>query len=106
MVDQSIESVVVLGTIALIRVVLSFSLEAEIDGMWPWNRWRVPPDKPLPDESLPASHKAVRTGVTRQICCRSGQGSDATAAVGTSAVARTPAGCVIGWLSDLRVAVF
>jgi uncharacterized membrane protein len=34
-VDQSVESVVVLGTIVLIRVVLSFSLEVEIDGMWP-----------------------------------------------------------------------
>ena len=50
-VDQSVESVVVLGTIVLIRVILSFSLEVEIDGMWPWNRWRIPPDKPLPDES-------------------------------------------------------
>ena len=40
-VDQSVESVVVLGTIVLIRVVLSFSLEVEIDGMWPWNRWRL-----------------------------------------------------------------
>ena len=42
-VDQSVESVIVLGTIVLIRVVLSFSLEVEIDGMWPWNRWRVAP---------------------------------------------------------------
>ena len=50
-VDQSVESVVVLGTIVLIRVVLSFSLEVEIDGMWPWNRWRIPRDKPPPDES-------------------------------------------------------
>jgi uncharacterized membrane protein len=41
-VDQSVESVAVLGTIVLIRVVLSFSLEVEIDGYWPWNRWRVP----------------------------------------------------------------
>ena len=49
-VDQSVESVIVLGTIVLIRVILSFSLEVEIDGMWPWNRWRVPPGKPPPDE--------------------------------------------------------
>ena len=40
-VDQSVESVAVLGIIVLIRVVLSFSLEVEIDGMWPWNKWRV-----------------------------------------------------------------
>ena len=40
-VDQSLESVGVLGIIVVIRVVLSFSLEVEIDGMWPWNKWRV-----------------------------------------------------------------
>ena len=50
-VDQSVESVIVLGTIVLIRIVLSFSLEVEIDGMWPWNRWRIPRDKPPPDKS-------------------------------------------------------
>jgi len=50
-VDQTIESVVVLGTIVLIRVVLSFSLEVEIDGMWPWNRWRRPPDESVLDEA-------------------------------------------------------
>ena len=40
-VDQSLKSVGVLGIIVVIRVVLSFSLEVEIDGMWPWNKWRV-----------------------------------------------------------------
>lgn len=50
-VDQSVESVVILGTIVLIRVVLSFSLEVEIDGMWPWNRWRLPPSQTVPDET-------------------------------------------------------
>ena len=50
-VDQTVESVAILGTIVLIRVVLSFSLEVEIDGMWPWNRWRVTPDKTATDES-------------------------------------------------------
>ncbi len=49
-VDQSVQSVTVLGIIVLIRVVLSFSLEVEIDGMWPWNKWRVKPDVPAPDE--------------------------------------------------------
>jgi hypothetical protein len=28
--------------IVLIRIVLNFSLEVEIDGMWPWNGWRRP----------------------------------------------------------------
>ena len=40
-IDQSVESVAVLGTIVLIRVVLSFSLEVEIDGTWPWSRARA-----------------------------------------------------------------
>ena len=40
-VDPSLESVGVLGIIVLIRIVLSFSLEVEIDGAWPWNRWRT-----------------------------------------------------------------
>lgn len=37
-VSPTFESVVVLGVIVLIRIVLSFSLEVEIDGVWPWNR--------------------------------------------------------------------
>ena len=32
------ESVGLLGLIVLIRTFLSFSLEAEIDGVWPWRR--------------------------------------------------------------------
>jgi uncharacterized membrane protein len=39
-VDQTIESVVVLAVIVVVRILLSFSLEVEMDGMWPWNRWR------------------------------------------------------------------
>jgi uncharacterized membrane protein len=41
-VDQTLESVAVLGGIVLIRIVLSFSIDVEVDGMWPWNRWRRP----------------------------------------------------------------
>ena len=40
-VDPTFESVAVLGMIVLIRIVLSFSLEVEIDGTWPWSRWRA-----------------------------------------------------------------
>ena len=40
-VDQSLESVGVLALIVGIRIVLSFSLEVEIDGAWPWNGWRL-----------------------------------------------------------------
>ena len=37
-VDPSLENVGVLGLIVLIRTFLSFSLEVEIDGRWPWRR--------------------------------------------------------------------
>lgn len=52
-VDPTIESVAVLGVIVAIRIALSFSLEVEIDGVWPWRRWQrrqtrgadVPPER-------------------------------------------------------------
>jgi uncharacterized membrane protein len=37
-VEPTHESVGVLAAIVLIRIVLSFSLEVEIDGAWPWRR--------------------------------------------------------------------
>ena len=41
-IDPTLVSVSVLGLIVLIRIVLSFSLEIEIDGTTPWSRWRHP----------------------------------------------------------------
>jgi uncharacterized membrane protein len=40
-VDPTIESVAVLGIIVVIRILLSFALEVEIDGVWPWLRWQL-----------------------------------------------------------------
>jgi uncharacterized membrane protein len=37
-VAPTLESVAVLGSIVVIRILLSFSLEVEIDGVWPWRR--------------------------------------------------------------------
>lgn len=37
-VDQTWENVLSLGLIVLIRTFLSFSLEVEMDGVWPWKR--------------------------------------------------------------------
>jgi len=37
-VTQTAASVAVLATIVLIRIVLSWSLDVEIDGTWPWNK--------------------------------------------------------------------
>ncbi len=48
-IDQTVESVAILGIVVVIRIVLSFSLEVEIDGMWPWNRWRGSRSEASPD---------------------------------------------------------
>ena len=37
-IQPTLENVAVLGLIILIRTFLSFSLEVEIDGTWPWRR--------------------------------------------------------------------
>ncbi len=47
-VDPTVESVAVLGLIVVIRIVLSFSLEVEMDGTWPWSRWRLERDGTRP----------------------------------------------------------
>ena len=39
-VDRSLETVASLGILVLIRVILSFSLDIEIAGMLPWQRYR------------------------------------------------------------------
>lgn len=43
-VDQTPQSVAVLGVVVMVRIVLSWSLMVEIEGTWPWARWRVKPD--------------------------------------------------------------
>ena len=40
-VDTTLESVGVLGIIVVIRILLSFALEVEIDGVWPWQQRQV-----------------------------------------------------------------
>lgn len=40
-VNPTIDSVVVLGLIVIIRTFLSFSLEVEINGRWPWQQHRT-----------------------------------------------------------------
>ncbi len=41
-VTPTLESVAVLGVIVLVRTFLSFSLEVELTGSWPWQRGREP----------------------------------------------------------------
>jgi uncharacterized membrane protein len=52
-VDPTWENVLVLGLIVLIRTFLSFSLEVEMDGVWPWRRWQLRGGKPAAGEREP-----------------------------------------------------
>src|SRR5689334_16811826 len=47
-VAPTLTSVAVLGAIVVIRIVLSFALEVEIDGTWPWRRFRSNPAEDRP----------------------------------------------------------
>ena len=49
-VDPTLQNVAGLGLIVLIRTFLSFSLEVEMDGVWPWRRWQLGRKKPAADE--------------------------------------------------------
>jgi uncharacterized membrane protein len=49
-VDPTLDSVAVLGIIVVIRILLSFSLEVEIDGVWPWDRRQFGPRTTEPSE--------------------------------------------------------
>ena len=52
-VEPTFESVTVLGVIVVIRILLSFSLEVEIDGAWPWRRARAT------SERIPTARRAT-----------------------------------------------
>ncbi len=45
-IEPSLESLLILGGIVLIRTFLSFSLEVEIEGRWPWERHKGETDAP------------------------------------------------------------
>ncbi len=40
-VEPTLDSVVVLAVIVLVRTILSISIDVEIDGHWPWNATRI-----------------------------------------------------------------
>ena len=52
-VDPTLESVAVLGAIVVIRILLSFSLEVEINGTWPWQRRQAAGGRDLGDAPPP-----------------------------------------------------
>jgi uncharacterized membrane protein len=54
-VETTLESVVVLALIALVRTFLSFTLQLEVDGRWPWQQRPVPGPSPVgPPAERPA----------------------------------------------------
>ena len=40
-VDRTLQATVVLALLVLVRVVLGWTLEIDIEGYVPWNRWRI-----------------------------------------------------------------
>ena len=40
-IDPTLDSLAVLGGVVLVRTFLSFALEVELEGHWPWQRHRV-----------------------------------------------------------------
>jgi uncharacterized membrane protein len=50
-ITPTVESVVVLGAIVLVRTFLSFSLEVEINGRWPWQEPRETRAPPTTDRA-------------------------------------------------------
>jgi uncharacterized membrane protein len=51
-IDPTFASVGVLGLIVLVRTFLSWSLEVEIDGVWPWDRARLQKGQPADPNEL------------------------------------------------------
>lgn len=47
-IDSTLQNLVVLGGIVLIRTFLSFSIEVELNGHWPWQRARFDQERQTP----------------------------------------------------------
>ncbi|MCH9815754.1 MAG: DUF1622 domain-containing protein [Actinomycetia bacterium] len=52
--DPTLEAVGALGLLVLVRTGLSWALSIEIDGYWPWQKWRV--KRIEAGESVPSRH--------------------------------------------------
>jgi uncharacterized membrane protein len=53
-IEPTLQSLLVLGGIVLIRTFLSFSLEVEIEGRWPWERHRAESERKPTGQSIRA----------------------------------------------------
>lgn len=47
-VERTLESAAALGILVVVRILLSFALDVEIEGMWPWKRaeWEAAHEEP------------------------------------------------------------
>ncbi|MGV3482812.1 MAG: DUF1622 domain-containing protein [Planctomycetaceae bacterium] len=52
-VDPTLETVIVLGLIVVIRTFLSMAIEVELEGIWPWQRSRLSAAENKPVETTP-----------------------------------------------------
>ena len=59
-VEPTVQSLIVLAGIVLIRTFLSFSLEVEIEGRWPWQKAQKPGGRPA-GEGSPSDDRAGGT---------------------------------------------
>lgn len=54
-IDPTVEGIIVLGGIVLIRTFLSTSLDVEINGHWPWERTRLTQEGEIKEGQTPAA---------------------------------------------------
>jgi uncharacterized membrane protein len=62
-VDPTLSTVAVLAGVVLIRTFLSFSLEVEIEGRWPWQRGQIPDEPQRCSRRMAATSERARVGV-------------------------------------------
>lgn len=55
MLDPTVQSMLVLGGIVIIRTFLSLSLDVEINGHWPWDTTRLSQQQPRDGPPLAAA---------------------------------------------------
>jgi uncharacterized membrane protein len=59
-VGPTLQGVLVLGLIVLIRTFLSIALQLEVEGRWPWQQVEAPPQRSAPDSEQAAAPERGR----------------------------------------------
>ena len=63
-ISPTLESVAILSGIVLVRTFLSFSLQVELTGMWPWHRGSDPADVPRDSKQSEQPSGSIRQDST------------------------------------------